>query len=96
MLFLTLNDEKTKITHLGKEKVKYLGFYLSRKSRRYTESLKSYVKSEQYVPSTGIVRRATNVSVRVEAPMDQIINKLVDQKFARIVDHLARPAAVTK
>jgi hypothetical protein len=93
VLSLTL---KTKITHLEKEKVKYLGYYLSRKSRRYTESLKSYVKSERYVKSTGIVRRATNVSIIVEAPIDKIINKLVDQKYARIVDNLPKPAAVTK
>jgi group II intron reverse transcriptase/maturase len=96
MLLLTLSEEKTKITHLVGNKVKYLGFYLSRKSRRYTESLKSEVTTKIWGKSTDIVRRATNVSIIVEAPIDEILDKLVEQKFARIVNGKPFPCAVTK
>lgn len=96
VLLLTLSEEKTKITHVEKEKVKYLGFLISRKSRRYTESLKSYVEIKTLVKSKGIVRRATNASVIIEAPIDKIINKLVEQKFARMRNNKPFPSAVTK
>lgn len=75
-LLLNLSQEKTKITHVEKTKVKYLGFYISRKSRKSTESLRSLVNS------TGRIRRASNHSIIIEAPVDLIIDKLVEQKYA--------------
>jgi len=90
-LLLTLSEEKTKITHLETTKVQYLGFYIYRKSRKYTESLVSYVKS------TGKLRRATNSSVMIEAPIDKIIDKLVEQKFAvRTTGKQVKPRGMTK
>lgn len=75
-LALTLSEEKTKITHVEKAKTKYLGFYVSRKPRKYTESLKSLVTS------TGNNRRGSNHNVIIEAPIDKIMDKLVEQKYA--------------
>jgi len=75
-LKLELNVEKTKITHVAKKKVNYLGFLISRRSRRYTESQISLVKS------TGQIRRPSFASVIIEAPIDKIINKLIDLGFA--------------
>lgn len=90
-LKLTLNIEKTKITHMIEDKAKYLGFYIFRKSRLYTESLRSKMKS------TGTTRRATNASVIIEAPIDLIIKKLIDQKYAKMTKgKKVRPAAITK
>ena len=90
-LKLTLNIEKTKITHMIEDKAKYLGFYIFRKSRLYTESLRSKMKS------TGTTRRATNASVIIEAPIDLIIKKLIDLKYAKMTKgRKVRPAAITK
>ena len=77
-LKLTLSEEKTKISHLESEKVKYLGFLISRRKRRYTESQRSTVKSGK----TKINRRPSYASVIVEAPIDTLINKLVEQGYA--------------
>jgi len=75
-LKIELSQEKTKITHVTQDKVNYLGFQISRRSRLYTESQKSTVES------TGVIRRPTNASVIIEAPMDKLMNKLIEQGFA--------------
>ena len=90
-LKLTLSEEKTKISHLESEKVKYLGFLISRRKRRYTESQRSTVKSGK----TKINRRPSYASVIVEAPIDTLINKLVEQGYAWKGDK-PQPRAVTK
>jgi hypothetical protein len=77
-LKLTLSEEKTKISHLESEKVKYIGFLISRRKRRYTESQISTVKSGK----KKINRRPSDASVIVEAPIDTLINKLVEQGYA--------------
>uniref|UniRef100_UPI0023F1FF6A reverse transcriptase n=1 Tax=Cyathus jiayuguanensis TaxID=380660 RepID=UPI0023F1FF6A len=90
-LKLSLSEEKTKITSMTKDKASYLGFLLSRRSRKYTESLISYVKS------TGRTRRASQSSLIIEAPIEKILNKLVDQNFAiREKDLKLTPKAITK
>jgi len=85
-----LNEEKTKIRHVETEKVKYLGFYISRKSRKYSKSLRNKVES------TGLVRRGNNASVIIEAPIDQMIDKLIEQKYASRVNNKVKPRAMTK
>lgn len=90
-LKLTLSEEKTKITSMTKDKASYLGFLITRRSRKYTESLMSYVKT------TGRTRRASQTSIIVEAPIDKILNKLLDQKFAiKTKDLKLTPKAITK
>ena len=79
-LKLTLSEEKTKISHLDSEKVKYLGFLISRRKRRYTESQIYTVNSGK--GKTKINRRPSYASVIVEAPIDTLINKLVEQGYA--------------
>jgi hypothetical protein len=138
-LKLTLSEEKTKIYHLESEKVKYLGFWISRRKRRYTESKLSTVKSgkggllvgskcnhhwvmsevaapayatplallaagtghgnccwvtqRKRCPVPGTLARETTkikrrpsdagaATVIVEAPIDSILNKLVEQGYA--------------
>jgi len=75
-LNLTLSEEKTKITHVVENKVNYLGFQISRRSRLYTESQLSFVKT------TGTIRRPSHASIVIEAPIEKLINKLVDHGFA--------------
>jgi len=87
-LKIELSQEKTKITHVTQDKVNYLGFQISRRSRLYTESQKSTVES------TGVIRRPTNASVIIEAPMDKLMNKLIEQGFAWEKDKM--PKAMTK
>jgi len=88
-LLLTLSDEKTKITHLETEKVKYLGFLISRRRRKYTESQLSTVKSTQ------LTRRASYASLIIEAPIVPLIDKLIEQGYAYGGEN-PKPKAVTK
>lgn len=89
-LKLTLSLEKTHITHVVEEKVSYLGFNISRKSRRYTESLVSET-------SKGFKRRATNASIVIEMPIEKIVKKLTDYGFAKLNQKgVLRPGAKTK
>ena len=76
-LKLTLSEEKTKITHLETNKVKYLGYLVSRRNRRYTESQISSVKSTQ------ILRRPSYASITIEAPIDLLVKKLIEQGYAK-------------
>lgn len=91
-LKLELSQEKTKITHMTQHKVHYLGFDISRRSRIHTESQKSY--ASRSVESSGIIRRPTNASVVIQAPMEKLIQKLVEQGFAWKKDLM--PKAITK
>ena len=75
-LNLTLSEEKTKITHIVENKVNYLGFQISRRSRLYTESQLSLVKT------TGTIRRPSHASIVIEAPIEKLINKIVNHGFA--------------
>lgn len=88
VLKVELSQEKTKITHVTQDKVQYLGFNISRRSRIYTESQKSYLIN------TGRIRRPSNASVIIEAPIEKLISKLVDQGYAWEKDR--QPKAVTK
>jgi hypothetical protein len=76
ILKVELSQEKTKITHVTQEKVNYLGFQISIKTKKYTESQISFVEN------SGIMRRPSNASVIIEAPIEKLMQKLIDQGFA--------------
>jgi hypothetical protein len=59
------------------EKVKYLGFLISRRTRKYTA--RSTQKS--YIQSTGNIRRPTYASIIIDPPIKSLIEKLVKQGF---------------
>ena len=88
-LLLTLSEEKKKITHLETDKVKYLGFLVSRRNRRYTESQLSTVKSTQ------ATRRPSYASVIIEAPITHLVEKLIEQGYA-YGGQKPKPKAFTK
>jgi len=97
-LNLVLSEDKTKITHIVEDKVNYLGFQISRRSRLYTESQLSLVQS------TGVIRRPSYTSMVIEAPIEKLISKLVNHGFAIIDPNIDKktefgkvtPKAVTK
>lgn len=94
-LELTLSEDKTKITHMETEKVSYLGYLISKRNRRYTESQISSVKDER--SGKIIQRRPSTATIIIEAPIKKIIKKLTDQKFAKCDNgKKPRPTAVTK
>lgn len=86
-LHLTLNEEKTKITHLVNNRAKYLGYEIGRRSRKYTMSLVSKIGRK------GRTRRATNTRIQIYAPMTDLIQKLVQKGFAWRKD---KPKAVAR
>jgi hypothetical protein len=85
-LDLVMNEVKTKTIHCVSQKSLYLGFEIGRRSRRYTESLKS-------TTIHGLTRRASNTRIQIYAPIDKIVEKLIDHKFAIRKD---KPCAITK
>lgn len=89
-LKLTLSEEKTKITHLGNEKAKYLGFEIFKRNRKYTESL---IKKTNTVYGR---RRSTNQGIIVYAPMKSLIEKLENHGFAKMVNGKIKPCSITK
>ena len=95
----TFTKSHTKISHLESEKVKYLGFLISKRKRRYTESqilnVKSGKDNKGNKGKTKINRRPSYTSVIVEAPIDTLINKLVEQGYAW-KGYKPKPRAVTK
>jgi len=88
ILKVELSQEKIKITHVTQEKVNYLGFQISIKTKKYTESQISFVEN------SGIMRRPSNASVIIEAPIEKLMQKLIDQGFAWEKDRM--PKAMTK
>jgi group II intron reverse transcriptase/maturase len=88
VLKVELSQEKTKITQVTQDKVNYLGFQISRRARVYTESQISTVES------TGITRRPSNASVLIEAPIEKLMLKLIEQGYAWEKDRM--PKAMTK
>jgi group II intron reverse transcriptase/maturase len=88
VLKVELSQDKTKITHITQDKVNYLGFLISRRSRVYSESQISYVES------TGTTWRPSNVSIVIEAPIEKLMLKLIEQGYAWEKDRM--PKAMTK
>lgn len=89
-LLISLSEEKTKITHLTSKKANYLGFQIFRRNRKYSESmLVLNKKSNTY-------KRGSNSRVMLFAPIDKLVDKLVEHKFAKRVLNNVKPVAITK
>lgn len=88
VLKVELSQDKTKITYITQDKVNYLGFLISRRPIIYSESQISYVES------TGTTRRPPNVSNVIEAPIEKLMLKLIEQGYAWEKDRM--PKAITK
>lgn len=74
-LEIDLSEEKTKITHIPKDKASYLGFLVSGRNRKYTESQTYEVKSQ------GSRRRGGNASIIIEAPIQMLMDRLKAKGF---------------
>lgn len=95
-----LPEDKTrmKITHIASKKVKYLGYEIGRRPRKYTESLQRTAAGEaewKQEDKPIRTRRATNTRRRIQiyAPISDLIQKLIDHGFARSKE---KPRAVSK
>jgi retron-type reverse transcriptase len=70
---LDLNEEKTKITNINKDRVMFLGTYLFRSThRRYVDIIGVGVRK---------FRRRDGLKIRLEAPLKRIIQKLSECQF---------------
>lgn len=76
-LSLELSEDKTKITHIVKGKASYLGFLISGRHRKYTESQIRKVSSRQNQ------RRAGNSQIIIEAPVKTLLEKLEKKGFKK-------------
>jgi group II intron reverse transcriptase/maturase len=80
-LKLELNEDKTKITHMTRQRAYFLGTEIKTTDRKYTRSLRSTYfrngKEHTRLPSTG--------QVKLYAPIHKLINKLKDKGFAKQV-----------
>jgi len=80
-LKLTLNEEKTKITHLTRDRAYFLGTAIKATDRKYARSLRSTykVRDKEFkrLPSTGLIK--------MYAPIKKLIGKLITTGFAKEV-----------
>ena len=74
-LKLELSDEKTKITHIVEDKTYYLGFHISGRHRKYTESQIREVSTRQGK------RRGGNSQIIIEAPIKILLENLEKKGF---------------
>jgi hypothetical protein len=74
-LKIELSEEKTKISHVVRDKTLYLGFNISGRHRRYTESQISKVDTVQKQ------RRGGNSQLVIEAPIERIMESLEKKGF---------------
>lgn len=93
---LNLNEEKTKIININKDRVLFLGTYLFRSSPRpreagtgtriprTTESC-GETSHRRYVHIVGVgdrkFRRRDALKIRLEAPLTRVLNKLMETQF---------------
>lgn len=80
-LKIELNEEKTKITHMTRDKAYFLGTEIRTTDRKYSRSLRSKYKRNGKIftrlPSTG--------KVKMYAPVKKLITKLKNKGFAKEV-----------
>lgn len=80
-LKLTLNEEKTKITHITRDRACFLGTEIKATPRKYTRSLRSTYKIRdkefKILPSTGLIK--------IYAPIKKLIRKLITTGFVKEV-----------
>jgi hypothetical protein len=70
-LKLQMEDDSVQIFHLASEKVKFLGVLIGTRNRKYVESLVGEKRAERALGR-----------IVLEAPVNEIVTKLVDQGFA--------------
>ena len=77
-LKIELSQEKTKLAHISKEKVSFLGFnFWSPKPKEPLFTVKKKRIKQ-------IKQRASNVRIRIEAPYEELRNKMIDKKLITI------------
>lgn len=74
-LEIELSEDKTKITHIVEDKTLYLGFQISGRHRKYTESQISKVNTRQKQ------RRGGNSQIIIEAPIKRLLDSLEKKGF---------------
>lgn len=72
-LFLELSVEKTKITHAGKEKAHFLGY-----------DIYSPTPKESFFEKGRVKKRASHVSVYIDAPYTKIKERFIEEKFITV------------
>jgi len=72
-LDLELSLEKTKITHAGKEKAHFLGY-----------DIYSPTPKESFFEKGSVKKRASHVSIYIDAPYNKIKERLITEKFLEI------------
>lgn len=72
-LFLELAVEKTKITHAGKEKAHFLGY-----------DIYSPTPKESFFEKGSVKKRASHVSIYIDAPYTKIKERFIKEKFLTV------------
>lgn len=72
-LNIELSSNKTRIIHAGTEKAEFLGFNIS-----------SPTPKESFYEKGKVKKRASHVSIVIEAPYEKLKEKLVDRGFLTI------------
>lgn len=80
-LKLTLNDERTKITHLTRDRAYFLGTEIKATDRKYAGSLRSTYK----VRDKEFKRLSSTGLIKMYAPIKKLIRKLIMSGFAKEV-----------
>lgn len=84
-LKIAMCEKNTKLVHATSERVFFLGTEVLRRNRKYTESLLKWEGTR--------LRRATHTRIVLFAPIQKLVAKLVNQKYAH---SNGKPKAVTK
>lgn len=85
---LKLEQEKTKITHLGKEYAKFLGHYIGRPSLYQPSEVKTLVRStlhngaSQFTENPGFLHRKVSFAPSILIPFNDLKSKLIEKGFA--------------
>jgi group II intron reverse transcriptase/maturase len=83
-LFLEMSVEKTKITHAGKEKAHFLGY-----------DIYSPTPKESFFEKGSVKKRASHVSIYIDAPYTKIKERFIKEKFITVKNDKLLVNAVT-
>lgn len=87
-LKLELNEDKTKITHMTREKAFFLGTEIKATDRKYTRSLRSKYEKKW----KKLTRLAATGRIKMYAPIQKLVEKMVETGFAKRVE---KPSILT-
>lgn len=87
-LKLDLNETKTKITHMTREKAFFLGTKIKTTDKKYTRSLRSNYQRN----GKEFTRSAATGRIKMYAPIQNLVEKLVETGFAKKVN---KPSLLT-